>query len=319
MAPAQSWTAHISLDSRGLIGSIGRLLLYVNPKGDAMTTEQPGHLDIDERKRMTAALAERDVWIRLTGEATSDGIFYWNITLTTVEWTDRLLHLLGIARATWGGTFEDFFVRVHPDDKELVQAKIKAHFDRREPYEYELRLRHTSGDYRTFVVHGATEFSEAGAPLYMVGCLRDITERKRSETMLMEQISINQRQKDAILALSTPVIEVWEGVLTMPVLGTIDGQRAAQMTEVLLNEVTRRRCRCAIIDITGVDSVDSETADHLIKVMKAVQLLGAVGILVGIRPDVAQTIVAIGADLSRFKTLANLREALVMCMNDRLA
>ncbi|MEO5731263.1 MAG: PAS domain-containing protein [Byssovorax sp.] len=272
--------------------------------GEVTTGEHPTRM----------ALRELDVRLRLTEEVVHDGLFYWDIVKNTVEWTENLLTMLGVTRAAWGGGLDDFFLRVHPDDQALVGNKIKAHFERGEPYDYELRLRHSAGDYRVFDVHGVSQRDESGAPVRMVGCLRDITERKLAERTLKEQLDINQKQKDAIVALSTPIIEVWEGVLTMPVLGVIDGQRAAQMMEVLLDAVTRTRCRNAIIDLTGVEEVDTATASHLIKIIQAIQLLGARGIIVGIRPELAQAFVTIGANLSSIITLANLREALLMCM-----
>jgi anti-anti-sigma factor len=110
---------------------------------------------------------------------------------------------------------------------------------------------------------------------------------------------------------------VWEGVLTMPVFGSIDARRAEQMMDILLRAIVRVRCRYVIIDLTGVDTVDTSTADHIIKLIHSVQLVGSKGIVVGIRPEVARTVVSIGVDLSSFITLANLREGLLFCMRDR--
>src|SRR5689334_15582228 len=100
----------------------------------------------------------------------------------------------------------------------------------------------------------------------------------------------------------------------MPLFGTIDNDRAMQMHERLLETVVRTRARVAILDLTGVGNIDTHTADNIIRLVHSVQLLGARGIIVGIRPDVAQSIVALGVDLSRIRTLSNLREALLLCM-----
>jgi anti-anti-sigma factor len=110
---------------------------------------------------------------------------------------------------------------------------------------------------------------------------------------------------------------VWDGVLTVPVLGALDPKRAGEIMDALLTAVSRARCHHVIIDLTGVSSVDAPTADHLIKLVRAVELLGARGIVVGIKPQVAQAIVAIGVDLSRIMTLATLRDALVFCMKHK--
>ncbi|WP_437814615.1 AAA family ATPase [Sorangium sp. So ce1078] len=146
------------------------------------------------------------------------------------------------------------------------------------------------------------------------GLARENGERKRVEGELREQLEIVGRQEDAIRALSTPIIEVWDGVVTMPIFGSIDGQRAAQIMDVLLTTIARKGCRFAILDLTGVEVVDTVTAHHVISVIRAVELLGARGMVVGIRPEVAQTIVSAGADLTRIRTLGNLRQALQVCM-----
>jgi anti-anti-sigma factor len=150
----------------------------------------------------------------------------------------------------------------------------------------------------------------------MAGSLYDLTERKLAEERLREKLAIIERQQEAIRTLSTPIIEVWDGTLTMPVFGTIDSERAQYMMSVLLDVITRTRSRYAIVDLTGVDHIDKATANHVVNLIRAVQLLGARGIVVGIKPDVARTLVSIGVDLSDIITLANLREALVRCMQE---
>jgi PAS domain S-box-containing protein len=142
----------------------------------------------------------------------------------------------------------------------------------------------------------------------------DITERKEIEAILKERLDTIEQQKEAIRTLSTPVIEVWDGVLTMPLYGKIDSGRVQQMMEVLLNRVVRTRSRYTIIDLTGVEEIDAETADAILKLVEAVKLLGAQGIVVGIQANVASMIVSIGAQLTGVRTLANLREALLACI-----
>ncbi|WP_437932389.1 AAA family ATPase [Sorangium sp. So ce291] len=148
------------------------------------------------------------------------------------------------------------------------------------------------------------------------GLQRENAERKRAEEALRQQLELIGRQQEAIRLLSTPIIEVWEGVLTMPVFGIVDSQRAAQMMDALLEAVVRRSCRYAILDLTGVEVVDSMTASHVIQIVRAVQLLGAQSFVVGLRSDVAHTIVSLGIDLRGIRTLGNLRQALVACMRD---
>jgi rsbT co-antagonist protein RsbR len=110
------------------------------------------------------------------------------------------------------------------------------------------------------------------------------------------------------------VLEVWDEVLTLPVVGVVDTERSAQMTERLLTEVVQSRCRFVIIDLTGVQLIDSSTADRIIKLSRSVQLLGAECILTGIQPAVAQTLVELGVEFSNVNTQRNLKRALQLCM-----
>jgi len=145
--------------------------------------------------------------------------------------------------------------------------------------------------------------------------LRESEEQlRRLAADAQSQLDLIAAQQEAIRQLSTPIIEVWHGVLMMPLFGSIDQAQASQMQETLLEGITRTRARAAIIDLTGVEVVDTVTAQHIIGLVHAVQLLGARGIVVGIRPDVAQSIVALGVNLARITTLSNVREALVLCM-----
>jgi len=271
-------------------------------------------MDIHQKKVEEENLREREARYRLLTETSNDGAFYWDAKTNHVFWTDRQLQLLGLTHSDWEGTVNSFINRIHPDDAERAMRIWKAHLERREPYLYEVRLRHKSGEYRTCQVRGQAEWDENGVPLRMGGGLADISDRKRMEEELREKLAIIERQQEAISKLSSPIIEVWDGVLTMPVLGTVDTNRATQMMETLLNHVVATRCKYAILDLTGLDSLDTSTADHIIKIIRAVQLLGAHGVVVGIKPEAAQTIVAVGVDLAHVTTLANLREALLFCM-----
>ncbi|WP_437744199.1 STAS domain-containing protein [Sorangium sp. So ce1504] len=126
--------------------------------------------------------------------------------------------------------------------------------------------------------------------------------------------ALNAEQQATIRALSTPIIQVWEGVLMMPVLGAVDHCRADQMMQGLLGAVSNTHCRVVIIDLTGVDSIDASLGNILLSLVRAVELLGAKGIIVGIRPDVARGLLVDGVDMSRVSTFARLRDALVLCM-----
>jgi len=127
---------------------------------------------------------------------------------------------------------------------------------------------------------------------------------------LEEKLATIEHQQNAMRELSSPLIEVWAGVLCLPVVGIVDTQRSAEMSAALLDAVVARQVRVAIVDLTGVDVIDTKTADHFLKMTRAVRLLGAECVLTGIKPAVAQTLVHIGVDLTAITTLRSLRDAL---------
>jgi rsbT co-antagonist protein RsbR len=127
---------------------------------------------------------------------------------------------------------------------------------------------------------------------------------------LESKLEMIEMQQAAIRELSSPIIEVWAGVLCLPVVGIVDSQRSAEMTEALLDTIVTKQARTAIVDITGIDVMDTKTADHFVKMAKAIRLLGAECILTGINPGIAQTLTHIGVDLTGIRTLRNLRDAL---------
>ena len=145
----------------------------------------------------------------------------------------------------------------------------------------------------------------------MLDALQDERARTRSyQAELEEKLTTIERQRAAIRELSTPVMEVWESVLCLPVVGVVDSARAAQMTDVLLQAIVDRRVRCAIIDITGIEVMDTRTVDHFVRMAKAVRLLGAECVLTGVRPNIAHTMVHMGVDLGDVTTHRSLRDAL---------
>ncbi len=131
---------------------------------------------------------------------------------------------------------------------------------------------------------------------------------------LQDQLDTIHRQRVVIQELSTPILQVWDDVLVLPVIGLVDTRRSVEIMERLLAEIVDKQSRFVILDITGVEVVDTKTADHFIKLMKAAELLGATCILTGIRPAVAQTLADIGVDLSSVTTLRNLQAGLKECL-----
>jgi len=123
------------------------------------------------------------------------------------------------------------------------------------------------------------------------------------------------RQTDEISEISTPVIRVWDGILALPIIGTLDSSRTQIVMENLLQEIVESGSSIAILDISGVPAVDSLVAQHLIKTVSATRLMGAECIISGIRPEIAQTVVHLGIDLSNVLTKSTLASALRAAFN----
>src|SRR5438876_1084032 len=124
---------------------------------------------------------------------------------------------------------------------------------------------------------------------------------------VQERERIIRQQQEAIRELSTPVLQVRERLLILPIIGVIDPQRARQLTEQLLRAIRTNRAKVVVIDITGVAAMDSNVANHLVQTVEASRLLGATVIVTGLSPEIAQTLVTIGVDLSEMATVGDLQ------------
>jgi PAS domain S-box-containing protein len=137
---------------------------------------------------------------------------------------------------------------------------------------------------------------------------RDLTERKQAEEKI-------QQQSREIMELSTPVMQVWQGVVVAPLIGSLDSNRTQQFMERLLERIVETNSPVALVDITGVPMIDTQTAQHLIETIGAVRLLGAQVVLTGVRPAIAQTLVHLGIDLSGITTRSSLSAGLLVAMD----
>ncbi len=169
------------------------------------------------------------------------------------------------------------------------------------------------------VLYNASVYRDArGKVAGVFAAARDITVQKRTEaelaktnTALQSQIEERRRAERAILELSTPVLQLREGLLILPIIGILDSQRARQLTEQLLNSIRDNRAKVAVVDITGVAAVDSKVANHLLQTAEAARLMGAIVILTGLSPEVAQSLVSIGVDLGRLMTVGDLQGGII--------
>jgi PAS domain S-box-containing protein len=145
--------------------------------------------------------------------------------------------------------------------------------------------------------------------LLVSSAIRDVTEQRRSEERI-------KKQTQEILEMATvPVVQVWDGIVLAPIIGTLDSQRTQQLMELLLHRVTETSSPVALLDITGVPTIDTQTAQHLIETVSAVRLLGAEVVLTGVRPVIAQTLVHLGIDLSNVITRSSLMAGLRMALS----
>jgi rsbT co-antagonist protein RsbR len=139
---------------------------------------------------------------------------------------------------------------------------------------------------------------------------RDVTERKSFDDALREQEEQVRRLNETIQELSTPLIPLADQVLLMPLIGHIDSARCQQVMEVLLAAIPEHRARMVLIDITGVPIVDTAIADALLRTAQAARLLGAQVILTGVRPEVAQSLVSLGVDMTSLVIRRSVQEGI---------
>jgi rsbT co-antagonist protein RsbR len=164
----------------------------------------------------------------------------------------------------------------------------------------------------------AVRFSEShpvGALAVSINAMTEALQEARRESErflgeLTEKIATIEQQQAAIEELSTPIIEVWPGVLCVPILGSLDSHRATELTRSLLETIARNKTPYAIVDVTGIATIDTQAADNLVRMARSVRLLGAKCVLSGVHPNIARTIVQLGVELSGFESHRTLRDAL---------
>jgi PAS domain S-box-containing protein len=217
-------------------------------------------------------------------------------------WTPAAERLKGYsANEVLGQHFSVFYSRQDVEsgkcERELEVATREGRFE-----DEGWRLRKDGSRFWASVV--TTALRDAQGSLRGFGRVtRDLTDRKRSEDRL-------QAQAKEILEMAVPIVQVCEGVMLVPLIGTLDSGRTQQFMERLLLRLTETASPVALIDITGVPTIDTQTAQHLIETVKAVRYVGAEVVLTGIRPAIAQALVHLGVDLSNVPTRSSLTAGL---------
>jgi rsbT co-antagonist protein RsbR len=153
-----------------------------------------------------------------------------------------------------------------------------------------------------------------GDEMWLATTLLDSLGMHTIKTFQKSREDVINRQQREMLELSTPVVKLWEGILALPMIGTLDSARTQVVMESLLQKVVDTGAQIAILDITGVPTVDTLVAQHLLKTVTALRLMGAECIISGVRPQIAQTIVHLGVDLQGVTTKANLADALALAL-----
>ncbi len=174
--------------------------------------------------------------------------------------------------------------------------------------DYPLELRQRDGRVTSVLYNASVYRDEEGEVVGVFAAARDITERKLAEERI-------RQQSREILELSTPVMQVWEGVVAVPLIGCLDSQRTQQFMERLLDRIVETNSPVALVDIMGVPTIDTQTAQHLIETITAVRLLGAQVVLTGVRPAIAQTLVHLGIDLSGITTRSSMAAGLLVALD----
>lgn len=253
------------------------------------------HRDITAQRELAAARRQAEERLQHMVELLPEAKGYWDWNLETdyVYYSDRWIESLGYSREEIMPNSKTWVDLIHPDDRPRVLDAIFGYIEGRYPvYSCELRIRMKSGQYRWILDRGRSIARDAtGKALRLVGMEIDISERKETELVIQEQAR-------RLTMLSTPLIPISDRILVMPLIGSVDAQRAEQVLSTLLEGLSKARASVAILDITGMSFIDAQVAAVFVHVARAVQLLGAQVVLTGVRPEVATTLVGLGVDLS---------------------
>ncbi|ACL24816.1 PAS domain-containing protein [Chloroflexus aggregans] len=247
-------------------------------------------------------------------------IYDYDVATGAIMWSGETEQVCGRAIQELDGGLAQWEELIHPDDRERALTLLSEAEANLREYDIEYRFQHKNGSYVWILDRGYFLAGPDGKAVRMVGMMQNISKIKAIEfERLQMQEEVIAAQERALRELSTPLVPISERAVALPLVGSIDQRRANLIIETLLEGVSNRGTEVVIIDITGVNTVDTFIADALIRAARAVRLLGAHVILTGISPEVAQTVVSLGADLSVFETRATLQDGIALVMNNQIA
>lgn len=252
-------------------------------------------------------------WILRALDNAEIGVWEWDVSRDVLAWTDAVLKIYRIDRASFGGNMQAFVEFVHPDDRAVVGQTIQRSLkDKDNPKFFtEHRSLLKDGTIRWIRGEGFAEHDPSGRPYRLAGVVLDVTQQKlEQEERQAMQTRVIEAQREALRQLGAPIIPLAKNALVMPLIGTLTPERAELVTEAVLNAVSGRGAEFVILDVTGVPAMDHEVANRLLRVAQALRLLGAQVALTGMQPAVARALTQLDVDMSAFVTKADLQSGI---------
>lgn len=273
-------------------------------------------LDVTEQKRAEEALRASEERFRLLTTRLPISVFQATLEGKFTFVNERLYELLGIRKEE--SMPEGWRTAIHPEDVQALEATWRSQAQQPREFIMEYRLLARGEELRWMRANVTPLRGEAGLVEAYLGVVIDIHDQKHVEELLresLEQRAIIESQRVRLAELSTPLIPIRDDIVVMPLIGTLDPERAEQVLETLLAGINRARVRVAILDVTGVLTMDEQVASGLLRAAQAARLLGAQTILSGMRPEVARCLVELSADLSSVITCSTLQAAITHAMH----
>ena len=275
--------------------------VYKLPSGEIVAIYD----DVTEQKQMEESLAESEEKHRTLVETLNDIVFILDLE-------GRFTYLSPIFEDITGYPVRDFIGHLFteaivPEYVEQTVSRFNQGVSGEEIPLYEIELIHKDKKSVPIELNVTSLLNADGEIVGRTGTARDITKRKELEQQLQQAFD---KLKASYEELSIPVIQVWDGVLVLPIIGVLDNERINRLMETMLAKIVETQSRVVIIDVTGVHSVDTNVASHLINVTKAAKLLGTRCVVTGIQPETAHTLVGLGVDMSEITTKRSMQEGL---------